>query len=273
MSTILNSFGSGESPLWFSDVVCRALRPTDSILQTMSRISDAPILEPNDAHVWMFPTNISMDRCAEFRKLLSAEECARADRFVFETDRIRYIASHGELRLKLAAYCAMRPETLMFGLGSHGKPFLLEPSLPIQFNVSHSGSRAALVVTLNTRCGIDIEKVRPEVSGQAIAERFFCVRENNWLQSLPGDQRIQGFFRLWSVKESILKADGKGLSIPLADVDTSNVLARTTSNVSLPDGGRMLSLWVGELDATEGYTAGLAVEGTAPKVQVFQENT
>jgi 4'-phosphopantetheinyl transferase len=128
-------------------------------------------------------------------------------------------------------------------------------------------------VALNVRCGIDIEKIRSEISDQAIAERFFCSRENDWLQSLPGDQRIQGFFRLWSVKESILKADGKGLSIPLADVDTSNVLARTSSNVSLPDGGRMLSLWVGELHATEGYTAALAVEGTAPRIQIFQENT
>jgi len=214
-----------------------------------------------------------MDRCAEFRTILSADECARADRFVFESDRIRFIASHGGLRLKLAAYCATRPETLMFGVGSHGKPFLLEPPIPIQFNLSHSGTRAALVVTLNMRCGIDIEKVRPEVSDQAIAERFFCARENDWLQSLPEDQRIQGFFRLWSVKESILKADGKGLSIPLADVDTSNVLARTSSNVSLPDGGRMLSFWVGELHAPEGYTAALAVEGTAPRVHIFQQNT
>ena len=161
----------------------------------------------------------------------------------------------------------------MFGEGTHGKPFLLEPSLPIQFNLSHSGTRAALVVTLNVRCGIDIEQVRSEISDQDIAERFFCARENEWLQSLPEDQRIRGFFRLWSVKESILKADGKGLSIPLSDVDTSNVLDRTSPNVSLPNGGRLLSLWVGELHATEGYTAALAVEGKAPRVRIFQENT
>ncbi len=80
----------------------------------------------------------------------------------------------------------------MFGEGSHGKPFLLEPSLPIQFNLSHSGTRAALVVTRNIRCGIDIEQVRSEISDQDIAERFFCARENEWLQSLPEDQRIRG---------------------------------------------------------------------------------
>lgn len=240
------------------------------ILLTMNRIPDAPTLESNDAHVWILRTEISMDQRAEFRKLLSDEENARADRFVFEPDRMRFVASHGWLRMILGSYCSTHPRDLVFGSGAHGKPFLQPPPLPVQFNLSHSGLRGALVVTRNMRCGIDIEKVRSEISDQAIAGRFFCARENGWLQSLPADQRIHGFFRLWSVKESILKADGKGMSIPLADVDTTNVMARTSSNVTLPDGGRMLSLWVGELHATEGYTAALAVEGSAPRVRIIK---
>jgi len=238
----------------------------------MSRASDPLTLEPNDAHVWMFSTDISARECGDFQIILSPDERSRADRFVFESDRIRFIASHGMLRNRLAAYCETRPEALTFGVGSHGKPFLLEPSIPIQFNLSHSGTRAVLVVTPNVRCGIDIEKVRSEVSDQAIAERFFCARENEWLRSLPPDQKIRGFFRLWSVKESILKADGKGMSIPLADVDTSSILARTSANVSLPDGGRVLSLWAGELNAGKGYTAALAVEGNPPTVRIYQDD-
>lgn len=237
----------------------------------MSRISDIPTLKPLDAHVWIFPTNISAGQCTEFRKLLSSAECARADRFVFEADRIRFIASHGVLRIRLGAYCSANPETLVFGMGTHGKPRLLEPSTPIQFNLSHSGTRAGLVVTAGIRCGIDIEEVRSEVSDQAIAERFFCARENEWLQSLPSEERMRGFFRLWAVKESILKADGKGISIPLSAVDTSNILSRTSPHVSLSNGGQALSLWVGELDAGKGYTAALAVEGDAPTVLVFRE--
>ena len=238
----------------------------------MSRIPDAPTLEANDAHVWMFRTEISSNQFAEFRNLLSKDENARADRFVFEPDRMRFVASHGRLRMILGAYSATHPRDLVFDSGTHGKPFLQKPSLPVQFNLSHSGMRGALVVTGSQRCGIDIEQVRPEISDQAIAARFFCSRENDWLQSLPADQRIQGFFRLWSVKESILKADGKGMSIPLADIDTSNILARTSSRISLPDGGGQLSLWVGELHASEGYTAALAVEGSAPGVRIIEEN-
>jgi 4'-phosphopantetheinyl transferase len=237
----------------------------------MSRISEAPTLEANDAHVWIFRTEISKDQCAEFLNLLSQDEIARADRFVFEPDRMRFVASHGWLRMTLGSYCTVHPRNLVFGSGAHGKPFLQTPSIPVQFNLSHSGLRAVLVVTRNMRCGIDIEQVRIEISDQAIAERFFCARENEWLQSLPADQRIQGFFRLWSVKESILKADGKGMSIPLSDIDTSSVLARTSSIVSLPEGGRSLTVWVGELHAPEGYTAALAVEGSAPRVRIIEE--
>src|SRR3954467_4192670 len=218
----------------------------DGILPNMSRISAVPILEANDAHVWMFGTEISSNQFAEFRELLSKDEITRADRFVFEPDRMRFVASHGRLRMILGAYCATHPKDLVFDSGSHGKPYLGKPSLPVQFNLSHSGLRAALVVTRTMRCGIDIEHVRSEISDQAIAVRFFCARENEWLQSLPSDQRILGFFRLWSVKESILKADGKGMSIPLADVDTSNILSRTSQYVSLPNGDRELSLCVGE---------------------------
>ena len=46
------------------------------------------------------------------------------------------------------------------------------------------------------------------------------------------------------------------MSIPLADVDTSDIL----------------SLWVGELHATEDDTAALAVEGSAPGVRIVEED-
>ncbi|HET9131206.1 MAG TPA: 4'-phosphopantetheinyl transferase superfamily protein [Terriglobia bacterium] len=231
---------------------------------------EAPVLKSEDAHVWQFQTDISADQCAGFRNLLSKEENARADRFVFESDRLRFIGSHGRLRMILGSYCSTDPKELVFATGSHGKPFLMEPSVPIQFNLSHSGNLAAIVVTSNIRCGIDIEKIRPEVSDRAIAERFFCKRENEWLQCLPEAQRIQGFYRLWSVKESILKADGKGLSIPLSDIDTSDVLSRNSSVVALSGGNPRLSLWVEEVPADEGYTCALAVEGAAPKIRVLQ---
>jgi 4'-phosphopantetheinyl transferase len=125
-------------------------------------------------------------------------------------------------------------------------------------------------VTLGARCGIDIEKVRPNVENLAIAERFFSANETEWLRSRSSDQRALGFFRLWSVKESILKADGKGMTIPLSSIDALNVLDRISPRVSLPDNGCDLSLWVGELHLAEGYTSALAVESRDPRIRILR---
>jgi 4'-phosphopantetheinyl transferase len=208
------------------------------------------------------------------RAVLSPEENARADRFKFEDDRSRFIVAHAVLRTQLATYCGTRPEALVFSVGPHGKPFVSEPSAPIQFNLSHSGSHAAIVVTLNLQCGIDIQEAR-SVSHENIAERFFCEREQSWLKSLPEDHRRHGFFRLWSIKEAILKAGGNGFSTPLNAVDTTNILNDISPYVALDDvNGRGLSLWVRELDTTPGYCMAVAVEGTAgPNVSVFELDT
>jgi 4'-phosphopantetheinyl transferase len=232
-----------------------------------------PFTTPNEVHIWFFPTEISTEQYAEYRKILSREELERADRFVFDNDRVRFVASHGMLRTRLAGYCGARPETLVFRAGSHGKPVLMESAVPIQFNLSHSGSRAAIAVTSGPRCGVDIEKIRRDVSDQEIAQRFFCTLEIEWLRSLSAPQRIHGFFRLWAVKEAILKAVGKGLSMPLSDVDTSQVINGTSSFVSLPgEEGRDLTLWVGELDAADGYTSAVAVEGHSPNVRIIRDD-
>ena len=236
----------------------------------MNRIPEAPHLEASQVHVWIFSTEISAERFSEFRNFLSKDEIVRAERFKFEADRVRFVASHGALRKILGSYCAAHAQDLVFGLGNHGKPFLTSPILPVQFNLSHSGTRAAIAVTRNTRCGIDIEKVRAQISDQAIAERFFCAREIEWLQSLPAERRSPGFFRLWSVKESILKAVGSGMSIPLSKVDASPVLEGSSSSLSIEDGGELISLWVAELQSIEGYTAALAVEGNRPEVRIIE---
>jgi len=61
--------------------------------------------------------------------------------------------------------------------------------------------------------GVDIEVIKP--IDMKIAERFFSRREyQNLIQQHESDQ-LDYFFKLWSLKESYIKAEGKGLSIPL----------------------------------------------------------
>ena len=49
----------------------------------------------------------------------------------------------------------------------------------------------------------------------SIASNFFSRKECSDLFNLPNKEQRDYFFRLWVLKESFIKAEGKGLSIPL----------------------------------------------------------
>ena len=75
-------------------------------------------------------------------------------------------------------------------------------------------------MTLDHPIGVDIEKVQPKYN-QDIAERFFSADEAQALSQLSAEESMLGFYRVWSRKEAILKATGKGLSIPLSAFSVS----------------------------------------------------
>lgn len=93
-----------------------------------------------------------------------------------------------------------------------GKPYLADYP-QIHFNVSHSG-KMALAVFGDTPVGCDIEIIgAPDM---AVAERFFCGEEYNYINSAAGkSEQAERFFRIWTLKESYIKATGRGLSQPL----------------------------------------------------------
>lgn len=94
----------------------------------------------------------------------------------------------------------------------NGKPYLADGQ-GIYFNLSHSGEYVACAVS-GEEVGCDIEMI----SGQKmdIARRFFSPSEYELLLSEKTEQKKRElFFRLWTLKESFIKAVGKGLVMPL----------------------------------------------------------
>ena len=80
--------------------------------------------------------------------VLSADERARASRFVFERDRIRYVAARSFLRHIVAACIGGDPVDLSFSYGPHGRPRLsASHGLVPDFNLSHTGDLAMLAVS------------------------------------------------------------------------------------------------------------------------------
>jgi 4'-phosphopantetheinyl transferase len=219
----------------------------------------------------MFPLDVDPNERDKFQQLLSDVEKDRARRFKFDRDSGRFITAHAVLRMILSAYVAQRAEDLNFSKGSKGKPALIDAGMPIEFNLSHSGGYALVAVTAGSACGVDIEEVRPRISPLEIAGRFFADGENRWLNELPPGDTLKGFFRLWVVKEAIIKATGMGLSIPLTDFDTTRVVENGSAvmTAGMPE-GLATSLWVSELALADDVTAAVAVEGTHYTVRIVR---
>ena len=93
----------------------------------------------------------------------------------------------------------------------YGKPSLADYP-EVHYNVSHAVGICACIVS-DTECGIDCEKVRDYRPG--VMKRAFSETEKALVENAP--DRDLMFFRLWTLKESYIKAIGMGLSYPLKD--------------------------------------------------------
>jgi 4'-phosphopantetheinyl transferase len=210
--------------------------------------------------VWLFPTTVAEQDCADFASVLSPEERERAARFKFERDRVSSIISRATVRQFLAQAAGCNPAEIQFTAVGQGKPCVAGPprAAGLFFNVSHSGTLAAIAITSATPVGIDIEHMRENVEVASIAEEHFCPSEMDWLVKLPDRDRLSGFYRLWTLKEAALKAHGAGLSIPL-----NQVCVWPARRTVLPaNDGCPESVWsTSILDAPAGYAAALAVKG------------
>jgi 4'-phosphopantetheinyl transferase len=196
-------------------------------------------------------------------------ERARAERFRFPRDRVRFVVGRGALRRLLGTYLRRDPARVRLTCSARGKPSLdVEAGSSLRFNLSHSGGRAVYAVSAGRELGVDVERVEPLVDMDAIASRFFSPRERTALSALSGLDRELGFYRCWTRKEAFLKALGEGLSRPLRDFDVG-VLATTHASV-LHVGWKRLEAgrWsLVDLDQGPGFVGSLAVEGPRPTVE------
>lgn len=169
--------------------------------------------------IYRVPLDLSALTHRELRRLLSADEIARADRFRDSRHTLKFVACRGSLRLILAERLGQSPQEIRFDYGSKGKPRL--PNGGIEFNVSHSGDLAIVATCANGEVGVDVERYRDHLEDRKLAQRFFSQAELEDLDSLSGSRWREGFYTCWTRKEAYMKAVGDGFSIPLSSFRVS----------------------------------------------------
>jgi 4'-phosphopantetheinyl transferase len=220
-----------------------------------------PALTADDVHVWRISLEISDAVLARLHETLAKDERQRADRYHFEKDRRHFVAGRGALRAILARYLEQHPQDVRFVYTNYGKP-LLPGAMALRFNLTHSHGLALLAVTHGRDIGVDLEHIRDNLEGEQLAERFFSPREAAALRALPPELRREAFFHCWTRKEAYIKANGKGLSLPLDQFDVTLCPGEPAALLATqhdPDEARRWSMR--SLVPNEGYVGALAVEG------------
>lgn len=158
--------------------------------------------------VYFIDVNASNDIIDALAGLLADHELARANRYRFPDDRRRSIVARAATRRLLSRDLDADPRALVIVEEEHGKPVL--PNREIEFNASHSGYLVALAVAKGTPVGIDVEHRRRLSDSLALAQRYFSAEELARVRA--ADDADDAFFTIWTAKESIVKATGKGIA-------------------------------------------------------------
>jgi 4'-phosphopantetheinyl transferase len=239
-------------------------------------MSGVPPIEvaPTDVDVWAYALGASAAHVEAWLTLLSREERERADRFVRTSDRSDYIVAHGVLRALLSRYCGLPPDELAFGRIANDKPMLTNPEAVdrgVSFNLAHSHGRALLAVGGQRVVGVDLEQERDDFDPLTLARHFFFGSELAAILAAPTHRQCDAFFRHWVAKESVLKAQGIGLSFPLdafgVEFDEDGRLASVRSL----DSTRLSSEWRVRMLALEsGWHGAVSARGEGWKVRFSQ---
>lgn len=97
----------------------------------------------------------------------------------------------------------------------YGKPYFKDSDFG--FNISHSGDYIVCVISTDEKqnLGIDVEEIKPVVIDDFTS--VFSSKEERAIDN------YDTFYTFWTRKEAIVKADGRGLQIPLKTIDTTNL--------------------------------------------------
>jgi 4'-phosphopantetheinyl transferase len=223
-----------------------------------------PTLGEREVHVW----RVRVEAPCSDLSLLDAAERGRCARFVAEEERRRYAHSRTALRRLLATYLGAEPRALRFLLGPHGKPRLEALDARLRFNVSHSGELALIAVALDRELGVDVESHQSRVDAEDLAGSVCTSEERDALRRIGAGERRAAFLELWTGKEAVLKASGRGLSLSPARVELLPVPWRRPVFVA-PEGASAERYWVGPLQVGAGASAALACSGEPSAIYLF----
>lgn len=168
--------------------------------------------------VWMWTMEPGADPAAEEDILAACVDDAVRARAAARPPGARwpFLAAHAVCRLQLAAAFGTPPRDWRFAVTPEGRPLLAAPPPGTPgdgFSLSHTSGCAGCALVLDaagpdTAIGFDVETPRPGRPLLALARRF--LHPDEAAQVARADTPDPTFTRLWTFKEAVTKALGRG---------------------------------------------------------------
>ncbi|XP_003740538.1 L-aminoadipate-semialdehyde dehydrogenase-phosphopantetheinyl transferase [Galendromus occidentalis] len=159
-------------------------------------------------------------------RLIQRSEAERISRFAFKKDAKASMMGRLLLR-KLLADFRISNSCDDLERNSDERPILKRPTRGFDFNVSHQGNFSVAVAGFCGKLGVDIMQMQ-YTGGRTIPEFFRLMSrqftEDEWVYiRRPSDEKDQvaNFYRMWTLKESYVKAIGVGLAMDLQRINFS----------------------------------------------------
>ena len=162
---------------------------------------------------------------------LDESERVRWRRFQYPGPRRRFALCRGALRSLLCSYLRCTNEQLAFGSTHYGKPFAMVSGekAPVTFNVSHSGRHGLIAYAPKGRLGVDVEEQLARRDIELLIGEVCGPTEQADLALMHGCDKTRLLYKLWTIKEALIKAVGLGLACDVSQFEVPRALRSGTA--------------------------------------------
>ena len=190
-------------------------------LQDFLDISDGKhVCDNNEIYLYTMSLSSSRHDILNLVTCLTSQERDQANSYYTKELSEDYVISHSTLRQVLSHHTKTHPYDIEFFIGKYGKPYLKNNQQNIEFNMSHSKDILCIVVTKDEEIGVDIEFKDSSINIEELQNLVFSTQETKYINSLESRaQKRDCFYNLWTLKESMVKAIGLGLSYPINQIN------------------------------------------------------
>ncbi|MCH4547460.1 4'-phosphopantetheinyl transferase superfamily protein [Rhizobium changzhiense] len=158
-----------------------------------------------------------IDAWGHLTALLSEEEQVRLERLISERSKAHFVFGRHLLRIALSRHFRTPTEQWEFKIDKLGKPRVLSPQSlnGVRFSLSHTEGLVGCAISPDYEVGLDVENLRHLPDAEALAQIIMSTEE---LAAATRPVSSRTLLRLWTAKESYVKALGTGFLVEPSEV-------------------------------------------------------